>query len=96
MAMRIVGRDKLDEFCASHADCRKWIEAWITDVGAFAWRFPQDIKDRYASASFLADNMVVFNARGGNYRLVTVIAYQTKIVLIEWIGTHAEYTKKYC
>lgn len=65
-------------------------------MGSFTCGSPQDIKNRYASASFLANNKVVFNVRGGNYRLVTVIAYQTSIVVVEWIGTHAEYTKKYC
>jgi len=43
----------------------------------------------------LERNIVIFNVRGNEYRLVTVIAYQTGVVVVEWIGTHAEYTKKY-
>ena len=93
--MRIVGREKLDQFCAAHADCRKWIGTWIVDVGGSRWRTPQDIKDKYASASMLERNTVIFNVRGNEYRLVTIVAYQTGVVVVEWIGTHAEYTKKY-
>ncbi|MFO7729802.1 MAG: type II toxin-antitoxin system HigB family toxin [Spirochaetia bacterium] len=29
-----------------------------------------------------------------SYRLVTKVAYNTWVVLIKWIGTHAEYSKK--
>ena len=43
----------------------------------------------------LERNTVIFNVRGNEYRLVTVVAYLTGVVVVEWIGTHAEYTKKY-
>ena len=93
--MRIGGRPVLDQFCATHADCRKWIGNWIADAESSRWRTPQDIKNRYSSASFTGKN-VIFNVRGNDYRLVTVVAYRVGVVTIEWIGTHAEYTKKYC
>ena len=92
--MLIVGRDKLDEFCGVHADARSWIANWIADVGGFHWRSSQDIKDSYASASFLSDNVVIVNVKGNHYRLEVQIAYKTEIVIVRWIGTHAEYTKR--
>ena len=45
-------------------------------------------------ASFLAENRVIFNIKGNTYRLVVKARYQHGIVLIEWIGTHAEYDKQ--
>jgi mRNA interferase HigB len=92
--MRIVGRDKLDEFCAKHADTRSWIATWLADVGGCHWRSSRDIKDTYASASFLSDNIVVFNVKGNRYRLEVQVAYKTEVVIVRWIGTHAEYTKR--
>jgi len=93
--MRIVGRDKLNEFCAAHADVRKWIEIWIFDVEAARWQSSQDVKNLYASASFLASNIVIFNVKGNHYRLEAKITYNTGIVVVQWIGTHAEYSKRY-
>ncbi|GAX62047.1 hypothetical protein SCALIN_C28_0249 [Candidatus Scalindua japonica] len=57
------------------------------------WKCSQDIKQRYASASFLADNIVVFNIKGNDYRIVAKINYPSKSVLIKRIGTHSEYSK---
>jgi len=37
---------------------------------------------------------VIFNIKGNTYRLVVKARYQNGIVLIEWIGTHAEYDKQ--
>ena len=92
--MRIVGRDKLDEFVGAHADARSWIENWLANVEAEQWKTSQDIKRSYASASFLADNVVILNVKGNRYRLEVQIAYKTGIVVVRWSGTHAEYTKR--
>ena len=55
---------------------------------------PQDIKNRYRSADFLAGNRAIFNIKGNDFRLVVKIRYQNGIVVVEWVGTHAEYDKK--
>lgn len=92
--MRITGRDKLDEFSGAHADARSWIDTWIADAETAVWKTPQDIKTNYASASFLASNIVIFNVKGNRYRLEVRMAYNTGIVVVRWAGTHAEYTKR--
>lgn len=93
--MRLLGKEKLHYFILAHPDAKIWTEAWIAEVEGNRWRKPQDIKDRYASASFLKGNIVIFNIRGNNYRLEVKIAYKTGNIIVQWIGTHAEYTKRY-
>lgn len=92
--MRLVGRDTLDEFTNVHADARAWIESWIADIEAARWRTPQDIRNSYASASFLANRIVIFNVKGNRYRLEVQVAYNTGVVVVKWAGTHADYTKR--
>jgi mRNA interferase HigB len=92
--MRIVGLGVLHAFCDLHPDCRGWIENWISDVEGQSWKTPQDVKDRYRSASFLPDRVVIFNVRGNDYRLEVQIAFNIGVVYIRWIGTHAEYSKR--
>jgi mRNA interferase HigB len=92
--MKILDRERLEEFCRRHADARSWIENWLTDVQAAEWRTPQDIRNRYASASFLGTGLVIFNVKGNAYRLETTVAYRTRTVAIEWVGTHAEYDER--
>jgi len=93
--MRLVGRKQLDEFTRGHADARAWIENWIADVEAVRWSTPQDVKESYASVSFLADRIVIFNVKGNRYRLEVQVAYNTGVVVVRWAGTHADYTKRY-
>ncbi len=92
--MRIVGRETLDRFCSRHADARKWISSWLGEVGSSSWATRRAIKDRYASASFVEGNTVIFNVKGNDYRLEVVVAYRTGTVVVKWIGTHAEYDER--
>lgn len=92
--MHLVGLVKLDDFKRAHADARGPLDAWRVEVEHAKWAGPQDIKNRYPSASFLAENRVIFNVKGNTYRLVVKARYQNGLVLIEWVGTHAEYDKK--
>jgi mRNA interferase HigB len=92
--MRLVGLLKLEEFKQKHADSRIPLDCWRNEVEKAQWDGPHDIKRSYASASFLADNRVIFNIKGNKYRLVIKAKYQYGIVMIEWVGTHAEYNKK--
>ena len=91
--MQLLGLIKLDAFKQAHADSRGPLGAWEAEVKVAEWSGPQDIKNRYPNASFLADNRVIFNIKGNTYRLVVKARYQNKMVLIEWVGTHAEYDK---
>jgi len=94
--MKIAGRNLLDAFCARHTDARRWIETWLSDAEAATWTTPRDIKERYASVSFLAGNTVIFNVKGNDYRLEVVCAYRTGVVVVKWVGTHADYDDRNC
>ena len=92
--MKVLGRDKLIEFSQKHANAKKALEAWFSEANEADWKTPQDIKNRYRSADFLADNRVIFNVKGNHYRLVVKVRYQNGIAVIEWVGTHSEYDKQ--
>ena len=64
---------------------------WYEDASRAAWRSPQDIKLRYASAGFVSSNRVVFNIKGNDYRLVVAVAYRFDAVYIKFLGTHKQY-----
>lgn len=92
--MRIAGREKLDDFVRAHTDARAWVENWIADTEKAQWRTSRDIKNSYASASFLAGNGVIFNVKGNHYRLEVLASYNAGVVVIRWAGTHAQYMKR--
>lgn len=91
--MKVLRKGILDEFSKIHAEVTSQVLIWLAEAEGAEWKTPQEIKDRYSSASFLDNNRVIFNLKGNKFRLDTKIAYQTGIVLIMRMGTHAEYNK---
>ena len=92
--MRVIAKKILREFWEKHSDSREQLKSWFQETSDSQWKGPKEIKKEYPSASFLADNRVVFNIKGNNFRLIVKINYDYQMVWIRFIGTHAEYDKK--
>lgn len=92
--LQVIGKKTLDDFKRKHALARETLNAWTAEAEEETWTCSQDIKNRYSAASFLDGNKIIFNINGNHYRLVVQVDYLRRIVLVLWVGTHAEYTKK--
>ncbi len=93
--MRIIALRTLRDFWhqSGRLDAEQPLKAWYAEAKKAKWKEPQNIKDRYRSASFVGKNRVVFNVAGNKYRLVVFVKYETLTVYIRFIGTHVEYDK---
>ncbi|RXZ42680.1 type II toxin-antitoxin system HigB family toxin [Crenobacter cavernae] len=91
--MRVIALKNLLAFAQRHPLADQALRAWYEEAIKSSWQTPQDIKARYASASFVGHNRVVFNIKGNDYRLIVAVAYRFGAVYIKFIGTHAEYDK---
>jgi mRNA interferase HigB len=91
--MRVVARRTLREFWEQHPDAEQALQAWYHDVRQATWTTPSDIRAVYANASIIANNRVVFNIRGNQYRVVVAINYPHGIVYIRFVGSHQEYDR---
>ena len=91
--MHVISKKPLREFWQSHADSEWPLRAWYAEATRADWKSPSQIKERFASASFLANDRVVFNVKGNKYRLVVAVKYDKGVVFVRFIGTHAEYDR---
>lgn len=91
--MKVIAISTLRRFWQRHPDSEQPLKAWYDEAKHATWSAPQDIRNRYASASFVGRNRVVFNIKGNDYRLIVAIAYRFQAAYIKFIGTHAEYDR---
>jgi len=89
--MRIIALRALREFWSRRPDAEVPLRAWYALASRAAWRNPADVKAAYRSASFIANNRVVFNIKGNDYRLVVAVHYNRGLMFVRFIGTHQEY-----
>lgn len=93
LPLRVIARKTLRDFYEDHSDSKSALEAWFHETAAARWAEPREIKNRYPSADILPGNRVVFDIKGNTYRVIVKIHYNTGIVFIRFVGTHAEYDK---
>ena len=97
--MRIFARRTLPAFVDSLSGrkdqqaVKAAIDAWFDEVSKAQWANAADVKRRYASASIVSAERIVFNIKGNDYRLIARLAYPAQILAIRFFGTHSEYDK---
>ena len=97
--MRVIARRTLIRFIGSlrgqrgQRALKTALDAWFNEVRRARWENSTEVKKRYATASILGADRVVFNIKGNDYRLVAAIDYKRQIVFIKSIGTHTDYDR---
>ena len=90
--MRIIARKTLRDFWeAGHADAEQPLKAWFAEAEKADWAAMADVKARYAHASVIDGERVVFNIGGNKCRLVAKIWFPGRTVWVKFLGSHAEY-----
>jgi mRNA interferase HigB len=97
--MRIISRRTLREFVDSLSGkkdqpaVKAAVDAWFDEASRAVWKTTADVKRRFATASIVSAERIVFNIKGNDYRLVVSVDFEKAIVWINWIGTHRNYDK---
>jgi mRNA interferase HigB len=91
--MRVIALKTLRDFWEKHPQAEIPLRAWYALASRADWRNPADIKAAYRNASFLANNRVVFNIKGNDYRLVVAMRYDKGIMFVRFVGAHREYDR---
>lgn len=91
--MRVIAKKVLRDFWTKHNDCESQLKSWYHEANKANWRTPNEIKNKFPTASFLANNRIVFIIKGNNYRLIVKINYAYGVIWIRFVGTHKQYDK---
>jgi len=91
--MRIIAFSVLRTFWEKHPDAEIPLRVWYAEASRADWRTPTDIKAAYRNASFTANNRVVFNIKGNDYRLVVAVHYDRGQMFVRFVGNHRQYDK---
>ena len=97
--MRIIARRTLLRFVnslAGHKDqpaVKAALDAWFDEARKANWTSTADVKRRYATASIVTAERIVFNIKGNSYRLVVAADFEKGIVWIKWVGAHKDYDR---
>lgn len=90
--MHILSLSRLHAFWARHPEAESPLRAWYQVAKQARWQRFTDVRTRYRSADQVG-KFTVFNIAGNQYRLITVIHFNTGRLYVRHVLTHAEYDR---
>ncbi len=64
---------------------------WYSEFLKMEFQNFNELKAVYGNASIVANNRVIFNIKGNDYRLIVSINFKQSAAYVIWFGTHKEY-----
>jgi mRNA interferase HigB len=91
--VRIISKRKLREFWEKRPDAKEPLLDWYNAARKASWRNLAELRESFRHADPVGD-CTVFNIKGNDYRLITVIKYRVLRVYVLYVLTHKEYDKE--
>ncbi len=93
--MRIIAKSRLKTYweLPGNEPAQPYLNEWYHFCLKQEWKTPQQVKDTLRNASIIANNRVVFNVKGNNYRIICSMDYPRLAMFIKFVGTHKEYDR---
>mgnify|MGYP006325368401 CR=1 FL=1 len=64
---------------------------WHTEFSKREFSNFNQLKSVYGNASIVANNRIVFNIKGNDFRLIVSVNFTQAACYVIWFGTHKEY-----
>ena len=93
--MRIIAKSRLKNYweTSGNETSQSYLHEWYHFCSKQTWRTPQDIKLTLRNVSFIANDRVVFNVKGNDYRIICAMDFPRLAMFIKFVGTHKEYDR---
>ena len=89
-SIRVISFSMIRDFIAKHADADVALRDWYKKTTNANWTNLADIKQTFNTVDYVGDDRYVFDIKGNNYRIVTIVIFINKKVYIRFVGTHKE------
>jgi mRNA interferase HigB len=91
--MNIIARGTILIYIDKYPQAKTALLNWYQEFIKASYDSFNQIKITYGNASIVANNRVIFNIKGNDFRLIVSINFKKQAAYIIWFGTHQEYDK---
>lgn len=91
--MNIIAKRAILYYIDKYPQARTSLLAWYNEFLKQEFHHFNELKAVYRNASIVANNRVIFNIKGNDYRLIAAVNFKQLATYIIWFGTHKEYDK---
>ncbi|MBS2007521.1 MAG: type II toxin-antitoxin system HigB family toxin [Cyanobacteria bacterium SZAS TMP-1] len=91
--MRVLGKERLEQFAKANAGSRSALAAWEVVVRQSTATNFTELRQTFSTVSYVPQDRYCFNIGGNKFRLIASISFILQVVTIQEVMTHATYSK---
>ena len=91
--MNTISYRTIREFILLHPNSESSLSSWFKIAKKAKWQNLAELKKDYPHAD-LVGRYIVFNIAGNHYRLIAEIHFESQLILIRHVLTHAQYDRE--
>ena len=91
--MNIIAKGAIIYYCDHFPVAKTALLSWYHQFSKQIFRNFNELKEVYGNASIVANNRIIFNIKGNEFRLIVMINFQKTSAYIIWFGSHQAYDK---
>jgi mRNA interferase HigB len=89
--MNIIARRSILYYIDKYPKAKNALLTWYSEFLKQEFYNFNELKEVYGNASIVANNRVIFNIKGNDFRLVASVNFKQLAAYVIWFGTHKEY-----
>ena len=89
--MNIIAKGTILYYIDQYPKAKTSLLTWYYEFSKMNFSTFNELKAVYGNASIVANNRVIFNIKGNDYRLIVAINFKQSAAYIIWFGTHKQY-----
>lgn len=89
--MNVITKRTIVYYAEQYPAAKTALFTWLKEFSSKVFSSPNELKTVYGHASIVANQRVVFNIKGNDFRLVVAVNFSAQAAYIIWFGTHREY-----
>lgn len=91
--MNIIAKGTILYYIDHYPKAKTLLLTWYHEFSKANFRNFNELKEIYRNGSIVANNRVIFNIKGNDFRLVTSVNFKQAAAYVIWFGTHKKYDK---
>ena len=91
--MVVLSKKTINDFALIEPNALEALMNWYKETQLADWTNFSEIKRSFNSVDAVGNDRYVFNIKGNQYRLISIIHFDVRTVYIAFIGTHKQYDK---
>ena len=94
--MVVIQKSRISDFIKEHPTAADSLNRWFSICKNCSWSNHADLKATFITADYIGADRYVFNIKGNDFRLVSMIHFNKRTIYIRFIGTHEIYNSINC